>query len=64
MPYARNKFSINLLAQKLLKNVYEIDPCGLFHKHAYQQLLCTQIPEAQKYSQVICVFLRFWNLHV
>jgi hypothetical protein len=28
----------------------------------YQQLLCAQIPKAQKDSQVISVFLRFWDL--
>ncbi len=30
----------------------------------YEQLLCLQIPKAQEDSQVINVFLHFWDLHV
>jgi len=35
---------------------------GLFHLHVYSQLLRAQIPKAKKDSQVISVFLRFWDL--
>ncbi len=38
---------------------------GQFHKHVYKQLLHIQIPKAakaQKYSQVMSVFLRFRDL--
>jgi len=37
---------------------------GWFHQHAYSKLLCAQIPKVQKDSQVISVFLRFWDLLV
>jgi hypothetical protein len=33
-----------------------------FHQHVYAQLICNQIPKAQKDSQVINVSLRFWDL--
>ncbi len=32
---------------------------GRFHQHVYAQLLCPQIPKAQKGSQVISVFCTF-----
>jgi hypothetical protein len=35
---------------------------GRFHQLVYTQLLRAKIPKAQKYSQVISVVLRFWNL--
>jgi len=35
---------------------------GKFHQHVYAQLLLTQIPKAQKDSQVISVFFCFWDL--
>jgi len=37
---------------------------GQFHKPFYKQLLLAQIPKAQKDSQVISVFLHFWDLHM
>jgi len=33
-----------------------------FHQHVDVQLLRVQIPRAQKDSQVVSVFLRFWDL--
>jgi len=32
-----------------------------FHQHVYVQLLLAKIPKAQKDSQVINVFLSFWD---
>jgi len=32
--------------------------------YVYEQLLCAEFPKVKKYSQVMSVFLRFWNLHV
>jgi len=36
---------------------------GQFHQQIYPQLLCLQIPKAQKYSNVVSVILAFWDLH-
>jgi hypothetical protein len=38
------------------------DNRGHFYQHVYTQLLCMQIPKAQIDSQVISVFLHFWDL--
>jgi len=35
---------------------------GQFQQHVYAQLLCLQISKVQRDSQVIRVFLRFWDL--
>ncbi len=37
---------------------------GWFHQHVYEKLLHTQILIAKKDSQVISVFLCFWDLQV
>jgi len=45
------------------KHVDEIDHRGEFQQHVYAKLLHSQIPKAQKDSQVINVFLCFWDLY-
>jgi len=35
---------------------------SLFYQHVYKKLLQAQIPKAQKDSQVIIVFLPFWEM--
>jgi hypothetical protein len=41
---------------------YGLQTSGRFHQHVFEQLLRVQIPKAKKDSEVISVFLRFWNL--
>ncbi len=41
-----------------------LHPCGQFHQHVYAKFLHVQIPKAQKDSQVITVFLHFWDLRM
>jgi len=42
--------------------VSDFDTKGQFHQLVNMQLLLKQIPKAQKDSQVINDFLRFWDL--
>jgi len=37
---------------------------GQFHQHFTKNLLSAQIPKVQKGSQIISVFLHFWDVHV
>ncbi len=46
------------------KGVGEIDLRGQFYQLAFAKLLCAQIPNVQKDSQFINVFLCFWDLWV
>jgi len=52
----RGLFFLNHLTKEWIK------PPGLISPTIYAKLLYTQIPKAQKDSQVISVFLRFWDL--
>jgi len=48
---------------KSVKDPFE-DALGSILPTFYKQLLCTQIPKAQKDSHVISVFLRVWDLRL
>jgi hypothetical protein len=49
----------DLLAQKLLSNVDEIDTCGQFYQHSTSSF---HAPRAQKRKIKWSVFLHFWDL--
>jgi len=59
--------NVNTKKQSTIKNQIStsviIHTWSQFHQNVYVQLLHVQIPKAQKDSQVISVFLHFWNLH-
>jgi hypothetical protein len=45
------------------RTLMKLTPVG-FHQYSYSQLLPIKIPKAQKDSQIISVFLCFWDLRV